>query len=201
MKAKWSQKKDTIRKECNKLKAMRKTIKKKEEELDTMEEERSSSFSSGSPLLPSSGSESEKEDDSPADKVEATGSGVPPATGKPPPKAMVPPPPKSGTPQPPPAPVLKSAAAVPPKVSDTACTGSKPAGKGVREKRPLIPPGEPAPDHNGKPDAHGELYPGFRKTDPRYCEACEQLRRGWKSATKAHRPKAGLCAWAPRNKP
>ncbi|CAE7208534.1 unnamed protein product [Symbiodinium microadriaticum] len=88
MKAKWSQKKDTIRKECNKLKAMRKTIKKKEEELDTMEEERSSSFSSGSPLLPSSGSESEKEDDSPADKVEATGSGVPPATGKPPPKGV-----------------------------------------------------------------------------------------------------------------
>ena len=98
-------------------------------------------------------------------------------------------PPKSGTLQPP--------AVVTPKVSGTACKGGKPTGQGVRESQPWIQPGEPAPDHRRKPDADGELYPGFSKTDPRYCEACEQLRRGWKSATKAHRPKVGLCAWAP----
>ena len=73
----------------------------------------------------------------------------------------------------------------------------KPRGRGVREYRPFIPPGEPAPNHRGKPDIHGQLYPGFVETDPRYCSACEQLRRGFKSATKPHRPKVGVCAWAP----
>ena len=28
------------------------------------------------------------------------------------------------------------------------------------------------------PPALGQLYPGFVRTDPRFCEACEQLRRG-----------------------
>ena len=52
MKAKFLQKKDTIRKDVRKLRALRATIKNKEEELDGMEEERSSSFSSGSPYTP-----------------------------------------------------------------------------------------------------------------------------------------------------
>eukprot|EP00439_Symbiodinium_sp_Y106_P077541 s1266_g16.t1 len=47
MKAKFLQKKDTIRKDVRKLRALRATIKNKEEELDGMEEERSSSFSLG----------------------------------------------------------------------------------------------------------------------------------------------------------
>ena len=100
-------------------------------------------------------------------------------------------------PQPSPTPVLNKEVVVTPKVSGKTSKEGPPKGKGVRERRPFIPPGESAPDHRGKPNAQGELYPGFRQSDSRYCEACEQLRRGFKSATKAHRPKAGVCAWAP----
>ena len=148
MKAKFLQKKDTIRKDVRKLRALRATIKNKEEK---------------QPL----------------------------------PAVASPPPPKSGAPKPSPTPVLNKEVVVTPKVSGKTSKEGPPKGKGVRERRPFIPPGESAPDHRGKPNAQGELYPGFRQSDSRYCEACEQLRRGFKSATKAHRPKAGVCAWAP----
>ena len=53
---------------------------------------------------------------------------------------------------------------------------------------------EPAPNHQGKPNSRGELYPGFPKADPKYCEACEHLRRGLQHATKPHRSEDGLYA-------
>ena len=197
MKAKFLQKKDTIRKDVRKLRALRATIKNKEEELDGMEEERSSSFSSGSPLLASE-SEDEKEEVSQASSVKKEASGTPSPAGKQPlPAVASPPPPKSGAPKPSPTPVLNKEVVVTPKVSGKTSKEGPPKGKGVRERRPFISPGESAPDHRGKPNAQGELYPGFRQSDSRYCEACEQLRRGFKSATKAHRPKADVCAWAP----
>ena len=75
--------------------------------------------------------------------------------------------------------------------------GKKPPKAVGREQRPRLPPGAPAPNHRGKPNSQGVLYPGFAQSDPRYCDACEQLRRGFPSATKAHRPKDGPCQWAP----
>ena len=71
-------------------------------------------------------------------------------------------------------------------------------GKRKRRRRlPFLVPGAPAPDHQGWPNSEGVYYPGFVQDDPRYCEACEQLRRGFRSATRAHRPKDMPCAWAP----
>ena len=191
MKAKWTQKKDTIRQECNKLKAMRKKPSRRRKKSWTRWRK--------SVLLPFPrarhycsrvGARAKRKMIRQGAKLRL----LVPACHRL--RRSCPSPPQVCDP-PPPAPVLKSAAVVTPKVSGTACKGGKPTGQGVRERRPWIPPGEPAPDHKGKPDAHGELYPDFSKTDPRYCEACEQLRRGWKSATKAHRPKVGTCAWAP----
>ena len=98
MKAKYLQKKTARRKNYKKLQSLRSTIKKKEEELDNMEEERSESFDSGFSLLQSSGSESEKEEVPQVNKAKAKGPGVPAPAGKPPPAAAVPPPPKPGAP-------------------------------------------------------------------------------------------------------
>ena len=109
----------------------------------------------------------------------------------PPPKAEAHPPPPAA------APVVVSKASGAPKAAKVADNKGKPEGRKGRERRPFIPPGEPAPDHRGKPNASGEYYPGFPQSDPRHCQACEQLRRGFLSATRPHRPKVGVCAWAP----
>ena len=69
-----------------------------------------------------------------------------------------------------------------------------------RNKLPFLPPGAPAPNHRGWPNSEGVRYPGFVEDDPRHCAACEQLRRGFLSATKAHRPTDMPCPWAPRSK-
>ena len=69
MKAKFLQKKGAIREDHKKLRKLLVSIKKKAQELDEIGEDRSSSFSSGSPVLGGSTSESEKED------VAASGSG------------------------------------------------------------------------------------------------------------------------------
>ena len=66
-----------------------------------------------------------------------------------------------------------------------------------RKRRPFLAPGAPAPNHRGWPSSKGEYYPGFVEGDPRHCQACEQLRRGFPNATRAHRPKDMPCPWAP----
>lgn len=194
MKAKFLHKKGAIRTEHKKLRKLLDTIKKKEQELDEMGEDRSSSFSSGSPVLNENTSGSEEEDVETGGSYRVKGSSVTQTTGKEVAKAS---PPKAGTLPPPSAPVPGSAATVSPKAAATASTEGKPEGGKVRGRLPFIPPGEPAPNHKGRPNASGELYPGFPKQDPRYCDACEQLRRGFQNATNAHRPKAGSCPWAP----
>ena len=73
--------------------------------------------------------------------------------------------------------------------------GAKKKARRSKADFPDVPPGEPAPRHRGKANAQGELYPGYRKGDPRRCACCEQLRRGFPSATKGHR--AG-CLWKVR---
>ena len=108
------------------LQTMRAAIRSKKGELDRMEEDRSSSFSSGSPLLPASESESEKEEAPPFSKA----TGVPPPVRKEPPRAVVPPRPKSSALPPSPAPTLESKAAATPKVSGKAFQDGKPKGRG-----------------------------------------------------------------------
>ena len=73
--------------------------------------------------------------------------------------------------------------------------GAKKKARRSKADFPDVPPGEPAPRHRGKANAQGELYSGYRKGDPRRCACCEQLRRGFPSATKGHR--AG-CLWKVR---
>ena len=65
------------------------------------------------------------------------------------------------------------------------------------KRRPFLAPRAPAPNHRGWSNSKGEYYPGFVVDDPRHCPACEQLRCGFSSATKAHRPKDMPCPWAP----
>ena len=48
-----------------------------------------------------------------------------------------------------------------PKAASKVIKQVKPEGCKARERRPFIPPGEPAPNHRGKPDASGQLYPGL----------------------------------------
>ena len=108
------------------LQTMRAAIRSKKGELDRMEEDRSSSFSSGSPLLPASESESEKEEAPPFSKA----TGVPPPVRKEPPRAVVPPRPESSALPPSPAPTLESKAAATPKVSGKAFQDGKPKGRG-----------------------------------------------------------------------
>ena len=80
------------------------------------------------------------------------------------------------------------------KILDT-----KTASDGTSKKRPRLSPGAEAPNHKGKPNLAGSLYPGFAKSDPKFCGACEQLRRGFVNATRAHRPVGGgVCEWAPK---
>ena len=100
----------------------------------------------------------------------------------------------------------------PTKPVDTACTGKKTVAKTVQKESapsskakssgketevktsgrrtkqtfPEVAPGKDAPLHKGKPNAEGVLYPGFPKGDPRRCDACEQLRRGFSRSSKAH---------------
>ena len=62
LKAKYLQKKGYLREQHGKLQKMRTAISQKEQELDEKNEERSSSFSSGSPLVPPSDSDSESGD-------------------------------------------------------------------------------------------------------------------------------------------
>ena len=56
----------------------------------------------------------------------------------------------------------------------------------LRKRRPFLAPGAPALDHRGWPNSEGVYFPGFGESGPRHCAACEQLRRGFPSATKAH---------------
>ena len=60
---------------------------------------------------------------------------------------------------------------------------------------PVIPPGEDAPNHRGKPNAEGVRYPGFHKGHPQYCKACEVLRRGFIRTGKSH---IDGCLWRSR---
>ena len=69
------------------------------------------------------------------------------------------------------------------------------SGRRSKQSFPEVPPGQDAPLHNGRPNAEGVRYPGFPKGDPRRCEACEQLRRGFASSSKKHNPQ---CAWKVR---
>ena len=62
LKAKYLQKKGYLREQHGKLQKMRTAISQKEQELDEKNAERSSSFSSGSPLVPPSDSDSESGD-------------------------------------------------------------------------------------------------------------------------------------------
>ena len=112
-------------------------IKQKEQELDDMEEDRSSSFSSGSPLLEGSGSESEKEDSAANSSSKTKGPSVPTPQGKalvkaPPPKAEAHPPPPAA------APVVVSKAPGAPKAAKAADNKGKPEGRKGRERRPFI---------------------------------------------------------------
>lgn len=69
---------------------------------------------------------------------------------------------------------------------------SKKAPRRRKGNHPFLAPGEPAPNHRGKPDADGVLYPGFPKGDPRRCDACEVLRRGFSRTGKKHNDN---CRW------
>ena len=72
---------------------------------------------------------------------------------------------------------------------------SKKPARRSKEAFPFIPPGDPAPNHRGRPNAEGVLYPGFPKDHPLFCDACEVLRRGFNRTGKAHNP---ACAWRSR---
>ena len=72
---------------------------------------------------------------------------------------------------------------------------SKKPARRSKEEYPCIPPGEPAPHHRGKPNAQDVLYPGFPTEDPRFCDTCEVLRRGFTRTGKSHRPD---CEWRSR---
>ena len=83
-----------------------------------------------------------------------------------------------------------------PKAKVKVVEGQAPSpGRRSKQSFPEVPPGEDAPLHNGRPNAEGVRYPGFPKGDARRCEACEQLRRGFPSSGKKHRPE---CAWKVR---
>ena len=73
-------------------------------------------------------------------------------------------------------------------------TSKKPARRS-KEACPFILPGDPAPNHRGRPNAEGVLYPGFPKEHPLFCDACEVLRRCFNRTGKAHNP---TCAWRSR---
>ena len=156
------------------LNEVREKIRKLEAEVKEAQEEVSEEFDSGSSLFPGSSSESDSSDSPPP---------VPKKAAAPSPKGKSGPPKKS--------PDGKGAPAK--KKKDE----SEVKERKARTCRPRIPPGEEAPNHRGSPNAEGLLYPGFDEDDRRYCPACEQLRRGFPNATRAHRPKEMPCPWAP----
>ena len=166
----------------------RRRITKLEKEIVANGEELSEEFDSGSSL--GHGSDTSSSDEAPGAPLMHSPSDEPGSASTAPPAKALPAPPR---------PKAKATPAVKKTAEKSGKEGEdgKPKGRGVREYRPFIPPGEPAPNHRGKQDIHGQLCPGFVETDPRYCSACEQLRRGFNSATKPHRPKVGVCAWAP----
>ena len=145
-----------------------------------MEEERSESFDSGSSLLQSSGIESEKEEVPQVNQAKAKGPGVPAPAGKPPPAAAVPPPPKPGTPSHPRCPVRLRK-----RVNRRE--------KAFANSDPLCRPVSPR-QTTGANQMFMVTYirASLRRTRD-FAGACEQLRRGFSSATKAHRPKVGPC--------
>ena len=204
LKAKYLQKKGYLREQYDKLQKLRTNIGRIEKTLDDNEDGRSSSsFSSGSPLLPASDSDGEsgKEigKDQQGDKDPEPKVSTPRPKGAQPSKAT-PPPPKSGTrvsdlrpppkkpggslAKPPPVPASGSGVKHPPKVKAGAQTA-----KAAARRDPE------APNHMGHPNAAGELYPGFPVGHPKRCEACDQLRRGFLRFTKGHRKP--VCEWAP----
>ncbi|CAE7560536.1 unnamed protein product, partial [Symbiodinium sp. CCMP2456] len=118
-----------------KLRKLRTDIERIEKNLDDQEEDRSSSFSSGSPLLPPSDSDGEcgeergKDDKGDTDAEPKAGGSLA---------------------KPPPVPAKGSGVKHPPKVK----AGAQTAKAAARRD-----PG--APNHMGHPNAAGDLYPGF----------------------------------------
>ena len=74
-------------------------------------------------------------------------------------------------------------------------SASKKPTRRSKDTFPFIAPGEYAPNHRGRPNAEGVLYPGFDKKHPQYCDACEVLRRGFTRTGKPHRDG---CVWRSR---
>ena len=173
--------KEMVKTQHAKLMKMRSTIKDKEKELDDMEEDRSPTFSSGSSLFAQSGNESDSDE---PEKKEA------PALASPtkPKSSGTGPPPKAATVKSPPPPA-------PPYTRE--CDG-----RGEAQ----------AQTHSRLPDRKGgcEARPGgartpripkcrrFPSNHPKFCPACDQLRRGMLRATKGHRKPS--CEWAPWKK-
>ena len=79
LKARYLQKKGYLREQCNKLQTLPEIISRKEQELDDKHEERSSSFSSGLPLIPPSDSDGETGGSCGKDENPKATSSAPPA--------------------------------------------------------------------------------------------------------------------------
>ena len=176
---------DLVKTKKSLLSDVRGKITKLEKEVKAAGEEVSEEFDSGSSLFPGSSSESSSEE-------------TPAPARKDRPEPVTKEKPRSSKPFVVRKPLSSKPIAAGKKVKpgDQEDEDKEKKGK-VRQVRPLVAPGAAAPNHRGSPNAEGILYPGFVVDDPRYCEACEQLRRGFPNATRAHRPKDGPCAWAP----
>ncbi|CAE7806261.1 TY4B-H [Symbiodinium sp. CCMP2592] len=72
---------------------------------------------------------------------------------------------------------------------------SKKVTRRGKDSFPVLAPGDPAPNHRGKPDAGGVLYPGFPVGHPQRCDTCEVLRRGFSRTGKKHNEN---CRWRSR---
>ena len=170
------------------MEEIRGKIVKLEKEVKAANEELSEEFDSGSSLFPSSESESESADSAlpgAAKRVRVPISKQKGADNAPTPSFI-------GKPE-----HLKQGVDGDAVEETRKQADGKPRTVGARKARPYLPPGADAPEHRGSPNSEGVLYPGFAEGDPKRCDACEQLRRGFPRATKAHRPKEMPCPWAP----
>ena len=183
---------DMFKQKMRLLKGVRSKIRKVEAELVEADVELSDKFSSGSSVAvgSSSSSDSEKSDqDLPPTNTAniaeaATRKVTMERSDKPVSKDIAP---------------SSSEKPVPPSKGVDASKDAAGGTGSARQRRPPVPPGEAAPNHYGKPNRNGDLYPGFAKGEPKFCPACDQLRRGFKNATRAHKPTDGsVCEWAPR---
>ena len=173
---------ELLRKRQATVKKQKTTLRQLEDKVREMDGVLSEECSSSSSLLGSSSSDSESETDS------ASFKGTPPKEKASP---GLKPPEEEAVPQ---AKTKAKAKAKAPPVSPKEKSIAK-APRRSKQNFPEIPPGEPAPSHKGKPNAEGVLYPGFARKDPRRCDSCEQLRRGFASSSKKHNPN---CAWKVR---